>query len=183
VIDDHFDLEMNGQGYLALTSDSSTIYMQSRNNGGIFKISPIGERIYITVDSLHPIQWQSSGICYLNDKDSLLLLYRNLSHLTEYRARTVSKFSPSLSGSDVTFEIGFIDTTYHGVWAITHKDSTFYMLGVDTLLQDKLIITDCHFNVTGIEDIPDSTVVGLCFKNDDLYLSYRSRRIEKWAGY
>jgi hypothetical protein len=181
--DDSYDLEMNGQGYFAMTSDGTDIYLQSRNNGGIFRVSTIGERIYVTTDSVSPEEWQSSGICYLSEKDSLLLLYRNLSDRTEYRARTVSKTALLPAGTDLTFHIGFIDTTYFGIWAISVKDSAFYMLGVDTLLQDKLIITDLQFNVTATEDIPDSTVVGLCFKADELYLSYRRRHIAGWQVY
>ncbi|MBU0713646.1 hypothetical protein KJ762_14115 [bacterium] len=182
-VDDAFELGMNGQGYLAMTGDGSDIYMQSRSNGAIIKSSLIGERAYMKWDSVDVGKWFSSGICYLPDRDSLLLLYRNLDSRTEYRARTVSKSAPHESGSDRSFSVDFIDTTYHGIWAITYKDSAFYMLGVDTLYQDKLIIADFQFDIVSVEDIADSTVVGLCFKGDDLYLSYRPRRIEMWGSY
>ena len=184
-VDDSFDLDMNGQGYLAMTTDGSDIYMQSRSNGAVIKSSLIGERAYIKWDTLDASRWLQSGICYLPEKDSMLLLYRDLENLTEYRARTVSKTAPQESGSDLSFSVDFIDTTYHGIWALTYKDSAFYMLGIDTLFQDKLLITDHRFNLNSVVDIPDSTVVGLCFKDDDLYLSYRDRRIdriEKWGS-
>jgi len=182
-VNDAFELGMNGQGYLAMTSDGSDIYMQSRSNGGIIRSSPIGERAYMKWDSVDVKKWWAGGICYLPEKDSLLLLYRNLDNKTRYRARTVSKTVPHESGSDRSFSVDFIDTTCHGIWAIAYKDSAFYMLGVDTLLQDKLMITDCQFNIVSVEDISDSTVVGLCFKGDDLYLSYRPRRIEMWGSF
>ena len=182
-VDDSFDLGMNGQGYLAMTSDGSDIYMQSRSNGAIIKSSLIGERAYMKWDTVDVAKWFASGICYLPEKDSLLLLYRNLDNQTEYRARTVSKSAPHASGSDRSFNVDFIDTTYHGIWAISYKDSAYYMLGVDTLIQDKLIITDNQFSIVSVEDISDSTVVGLCFKDNDLYLSYRPRRIEMWGSY
>ena len=182
-VDDSFDLGMNGQGYLAMTSDGSDIYMQSRSNGAIIKSSLIGERAYMKWDTIGVEKWYASGICYLPEKDSLLLLYRNLDNRTEYWARTVSKSAPHASGSDRSFNVDFIDTTYHGIWAISYKDSAYYMLGVDTLIQDKLIITDNQFSIVSVEDISDSTVVGLCFKDNDLYLSYRPRRIEMWGSY
>ena len=182
-VDDSFDLGMNGQGYLAMTSDGSDIYMQSRSNGAIIKSSLICERAYMKWDTVDVAKWFASGICYLPEKDSLLLLYRNLDNRTEYWARTVSKSAPHASGSDRSFNVDFIDTTYHGIWAISYKDSAYYMLGVDTLIQDKLIITDNQFSIVSVEDISDSTVVGLCFKDNDLYLSYRPRRIEMWASY
>ena len=182
-VDDSFDLGMNGQGYLAMTSDGSDIYMQSRSNGAIIKSSLIGERAYMKWDTVDVAKWFASGICYLPEKDSLLLLYRNLDNRTEYWARTVLKSAPHASGSDRSFNVDFIDTTYHGIWAISYKDSAYYMLGVDTLIQDKLIITDNQFSIVSVEDISDSTVVGLCFKDNDLYLSYRPRRIEMWGSY
>jgi len=36
---------------------------------------------------------------------------------------------------------------------------------------------------TFYNDIADSTMVGLCIKDDDLYFSYRSRRIEQYGSY
>lgn len=182
-VDDAYDLEMNGQGFLAMTTDGIDIYLQSRNNGGIIKSSLIGERAYMRWDSLDASHWMSSGICYLPQKDSLLLLYRNLDRRNVYRARTVSKTQPHIAGSDRLFSLDLIDTTYHGIWAIAQKDARFYMLGLDTLYEDKLIITDNDFQVVAVEDIADSTVVGLCFKDDDLYFSYRPRRIEQHGNY
>ena len=57
------------------------------------------------------------------------------------------------------------------------------MLGADTTQTDILIITNNSFEVTALDTIPDSTVVGLCFKDNDLFLSYRNRKIEKWKRY
>lgn len=182
-VDDAFDLSLNGQGFLAMTTDGVDIYLQSRNNGGIIKSSLIGERAYMRWDSLDASHWMASGICYLPQKDSLLLLYRNLNRKKEYRARTVSKTRPHIAGSERLFSLDFIDTTSHGIWAIAYKDTWFYMLGLDTLYEDKLIITDEDFQVITVEDIVDSTVVGLCFKDDDLYFSYRPRRIEQYGSY
>ena len=41
------------------------------------------------------------------------------------------------------------------------------------------IITNNTFQITSLDTIPDSTVVSLCFKGNDLYLSYRNRRIAR----
>ena len=57
------------------------------------------------------------------------------------------------------------------------------MLGLDTTHNDIIIITNNTFQITSLDTIPDSTVVGLCFKENDLFLSYRNRRIEKWKTY
>ena len=118
-----------------------------------------------------------------NDNDSLISLYRNLDTLTQYRARTISQDLSFSTSSDITFNLDFIDTTYHGVYAIEYNDSHFYMLGLDTTHNDIIIITNNTFQITSLDTIPDSTVVGLCFKGNDLFLSYRNRRIEKWKTY
>lgn len=179
---DKYDLEMNGQGYLAITNDGDDLYLQSRNFSFIVKTSPVGEKAYIRSDTVNFV-WQASGICYIDDIDSLLILYKNSEIRNQYRARIVDKDLIYPVSRDIMFEWDFIDTTYYGAYAIAYKDNNFYLLGVDTSLTDILIVTDYDFNVISTENIPDSTVVGLCFKDDDLYFSYRDRRIEKWKSY
>ena len=182
-IDDAFDLGLNGQGYLAITNDGTDVYLQSMYTSSIIKCSLIGERIYMQWDGLSDPQWQASGICYKKLDDSLLVLYKNLKNPIEYRAITVSKQNPYNSGSDIRFELGSVDMTDPGIYALDHKDSSFYMLGVNSLHKDILVITDYNFNVISTEEIPDSTVTGLCFKENDLYLGYRNRMIEYWNRY
>ena len=122
--------------------------------------------------------WQSSGIAYDSDKDSLILFYRNLDKRTQYRARTVDKYNILELEDYVTFTIENVDTTYHEIYAATYHDYFFYFLGVDTFHNDILIQTDYSYNVLSTEQIEDSTVVGLGFRYGNLYLSYRDRRIE-----
>jgi hypothetical protein len=182
-IDDVFDLGMNGQGYLAITNDGTDVYLQSMLTSSIIKCSLIGERIYMQWDGLSDSQWQASGLCYKSLDDSLLVLYKNVRNPIQYRALTVSKQNPSYSGSDIIFELGSVDSIACRIYAMDYKDSSFYMLGVNSLNKDILVITDYNFNVNNVEEIPDSTVTGLCFKENDLYLSYRNRIIERWNSY
>ena len=182
-IDDAFDLGMNGQGYLAITNDGTDVYLQSIQTSSIIKCSLIGERIYMQWDGLSEPEWQGSGLCYKKLDDSLLVLYRNLKNPIEYRAITVSKQNPYNTGSDIKFSLGSIDSTNCRIYAVDYKDSSFYMLGVNSSDKDILIITDNYFNVNSVEEIPDSTVTGLCFNENDLYLSYRDRIIKKWNSY
>ena len=179
---DNFDLGLNGQGYFAITNDSLNLYLQSKRMSTIYSVSTIGEKLYISSDSIS-LAWQPSGISYIDEKDSLLLLYKNLNSPKEYRARIVDKMHPFLNGLDKTFSFGFIDTTYHGIYAIDNYESSFFLLGVDSSNQDILIRTDYDFQVTSIDTIADSTVVGLCFEQNDLYFSYRDKRIELWRTY
>ena len=179
-LDNSYDLNMNGQGYLAIANNGIDIFLQSRKSHLLIKCSVVGEFAITTMDTIDT-NWQPCGLTFSND--SLISLYRNLDTLTQYRARNISQDLSFSSSSDIRFNLDFIDTTYHGVYAIEYNDSHFYMLGLDTTYNDIIIITNNNFQITSIDTIPDSTVVGLSFKGNDLFLSYRNRRIEKWKTY
>ncbi len=179
---DNFDLGINGQGYLAITTDNQNLYLQSRRMFTIFCSSPLGELLYVSSDSIS-YSWQPSGICYIDEKDSLLLLYKNLNSPKQYRARIVDKLHPYLSGLDKTFSFDFIDTTDHGIYALDYYESSYFLLGVDSAKQDVLIRTNNDFEITSIDTIADSTVSGLSFEQNNLYFSYSDRRIELWRSY
>jgi hypothetical protein len=176
VVDDAYDLGMNGQGYLAMTNNGRDIYLQSRNFNWVIKCSPVGELVYILSDTLSP-NWSAGGICYRDDLDSLVLFYRNTDKPRQYRVRTVSTADPSEASRDLTVEFNVLNESV-GLYAADYYNSNFYLLGVDSTGADLLIVTDADLNVTATDTISDSTVVGLCHKDDKLYLSYRDRRIE-----
>ena len=181
-LDDSYDLNMNGQGYLAIANDGIDLFLQSKESYLIIKSSPIGEFAITTIDTIDT-NWQPCGLTFNKENDSLISLYRNLDAITQYRARTTSKDLSFTTSSDVTFNLDFIDTTYHGIYAMEYKDANFYFLGVDTTYNDIIIITNNMFEVTAIDTIPDSTVVGFCFKGNDLFLSYRNKIVERWKTY
>ena len=181
-IDNSYDLNMNGQRYLAITNNGLDLFLQSRETHIIIKCSAIGEFANTTIDTINT-NWQPCGLTFNSENDSIITLYRNLDTLSQYRARTISQDLTFSTSRDIIFNLDFIDTTYHGVYAIEYKDLHFYMLGADTTHNDIIIITNNTFQVTALDTIPDTTVVGLCFKENDLFLSYRNRRIEKWKTY
>ena len=175
-LEDSYDLSMNGQGYLAITNDGNDLYLQSRETKAIFKVSSVGERDFKKIDTIQT-NWQPSGIAYNNDKDSLITLYRNLDDLNEYRMRTISK-DIEHSGSDITFNLDMINTSYSGVYAIEYYNSKMYFLGVDTSGTD--ILLSFQNNIFNIEaSIADSTIVGICQTGTGgIWGSFRDRRFE-----
>ena len=181
-IDGSFDLDMNGQGYIAITNDGEDLYLQSRNTSLLISCSPIAQQAYSGMDDI-ATNWQPSGLAYDGDKDSLLALYRNREDRSQYRLRTLSKSRELNSGGDAYFSLDFIDQGYSGIYALEYFNQSFYMLAVDTTQTDALIILDQAFQVQQIESILDSTVVGLCFNGNELFFSYRDKRIEKWNSY
>lgn len=178
-LDNNYELNMNGQGYFTITTDGTDLFLHSRRTHLIVSCSSIGEKAFTRWDGLEN-EWYPSGISYDTEKDSLLTLYRNNEQPNQYRLRTIAAEFGLAVGSDTRFILDFMDTTAHGVYAMEYHDSTFYMLGVDTSQTDVLVILDQAFQVSQLETIADSTVVGLCFRGDDLFLSYRDKRIEKW---
>jgi len=43
ILEDRYDLGMNGQGYFAITNDGENLFLQSRSTGSVLKLSPVGE--------------------------------------------------------------------------------------------------------------------------------------------
>jgi len=181
-LDDHFDLDMNGQGYLAICSDGTDIYLQSRATDLIIKCSSVGEKAFTRYDEIQS-HWHPAGISYDINKDSLLVLYRNSQQVENYRLRTIDPELEGPASADQAFSLDLAGTGYYGVYALAVHSSGFYMLGVDTSATDILITANRELTIFQQEIISDSTVVGLCFREDELFLSYRDRRIEYWASY
>ena len=176
---DRFDLEMNGQGYFGMTTDGQNLFLQSMDTWNLLGVSPVGERIYLTADTVND-NWRPSGIAYLDDLDSLAVLYRNFQQTDQYRLRVLSKTIDQTASRDTVFELTNVDTDYYGIYSMAYHNSEFYLLGVDLNGQDVLLTSGWNFAPTQVYPLADSTVVGLCFKYNDLYLSYRNRRIEEF---
>tara|TARA_Y100000758_G_scaffold260100_1_gene197964 strand:+ start:395 stop:586 length:192 start_codon:yes stop_codon:yes gene_type:complete len=63
---------MNGQENFSITNDGKNLFLQSRSTSGVLKLSSVGEWGFFKIDSVAS-NWQSSGIAYDSDKDSLIL--------------------------------------------------------------------------------------------------------------
>jgi len=178
-MDNHFDLGLNGQGYLAITNDGEELYLQSRKTSLLFKYSTIGQQAFYSLDNID-YNWQPSGITYLSETDSLMVLYRSSEDNSQFKARRLSK-DFLFNDYEISFMYDFISHDIDkGIYAIENKNLNFYILGVDTSSIDILITTNQFFEVITLDTIPNSNVVGLCIKNDQLFLSYRDKRIQKW---
>ena len=184
LLEDSYDLMINGQGYLAITNDGQNIFLQSKETKLVFKVSTIGEKDWIKTDSIS-LNWQPSGIAYNLENDSLTTLYRNLDNLNEYRLRTLSKDFEQPASRDIIFNILIADKSYNGMYAIEYYNSKLYILGVDTTGTD--ILMRLNDNELFLElSLEDSLIVGISkIQNssgsfdDGLYGSFRNKRFEK----
>ena len=104
--DNIYDLNMNGQGYIAITNNGLDLFLQSKESHLLIKCSAIGEFAIMTMDTIDT-NWQPCGLTFNNDDDSLISLYRNLDTLTQYRARTISQDLSFSTSSDITFNLDF----------------------------------------------------------------------------
>ncbi len=181
-LSDRYALEINGQGYMAITNDGSNLFLQSHDTQLIMKYSSVGERGFLGYDELST-SWLPAGLAYNPDTDSLLTLHRNSQNLNEFRLRSISKDSLDKPSRDEIFQLEFMERAYHGVYAMEYHDSLFYILGVDSIHQDLLLILDNSLSLVSMDTLSDTSVVGLCFKNSDLFLSHADKRIEWFATY
>ncbi len=212
-IEDAFDLEMNGQGYLAITNDGTNLYLQSHNDTYILKVSPVGERFYMHwmefsdtyIDENGNDQWDDgetlivdynengfwdygndewvgSGITYIDEEDSLFVLYQNI---YDHRKLLGRKVNPnSLQVGSISFsEWNILDST-NSIFAMEYVNlpeyslSKFYYLAQDTTGTVILLTTDSIDLNFSVVDIDAGSALGMGWdKNCSLFFSYPDRLI------
>ena len=182
VITNRFSLGLNGHGYIALATDNSDLFMQSRSTGYLMKTSFTGEIGIFRSDSIST-KWIPSGVAYNSDNDSLIFLYRD-SHLnSRYRLRELSKDLSDVSKRDRFFTLLDIDTTNHGALSISYNSPNLYILAWDG--EEDVIISmnyeDLTYNST--EALGDSTVVGIEVTDESIFISKRDRMITKYRDF
>ena len=172
-----FSLGLNGQGYFALASDGSDIFMHSRQSHIIFKVSPVGEIGYLKTDSVST-DWLPSGITQNSLNDSLIVLYRDSHNNSSYRLRELSKSIDESSNSDRTFTLSGVDSTT-GAISISFKNPNLYILAWDGTEDVLLTLDYVNLTVSSTESLNDSIFVGVDATADAIYLSKRDRSIVK----
>lgn len=181
LLDDKFELEINGQGYLTMTNDGTNLFLQSRSTQLIFQISKIGEIGFFKYDDSLSTNWLPSGVSYDSLSDSLIFLYRNQHDNNSYLLKLTSKSISGNSSRSEVFVLNNIDTASHGVYAIEYANPNLYLLAVNDNQEDVLITMDYEtLSLLSAEIISDSTVVGLSVFENSIYFGYRDKRIQKY---
>lgn len=180
-LDDKFELDINGQGYLTMTNDGTNLFLQSRSTQLIFQTSQIGEVGFFKYDDSLSTNWLPSGISYDSSSDSLIFLYRNQMVNNSYLLKLTSKTISGNSTRSEVFELNNIDTVLHGVYAMEYANPNLYLLAVNHNQEDVLITLDYQsLSLQSTETISDSTVVGLSVFENSIYFGYRDRRVQKY---
>ena len=182
VVKNRFSLGLNGQGYLALATDDSYLFMQSRATGSLLKTSFTGEIGIFKNDTISS-KWIPSGVAYNSENDSLIFLYRDSHSNSRYRLRELSKNLSDISKKDRFFTLLDIDTTVHGALSISYNPPNLYILAWDG--SEDIIVSmnyaDLTYNST--EYLGDSTIVGIEVTDESIFISKRERVITKYRDF
>lgn len=171
-----FDLGLNGVGYLAATADRSAIYLQARDSGLLFKVTPVGEIAWTRGDTYADGQHQACGLAYRADLDSFVTLYHEPG-TANYTAR---HHGPDFTGAADPLPARAFDTfdPDTGVRAIAWHDGWLWALGRNAAGDAVVQGFADDGGVTRYLTLSDSTACGLAPTDDGLRIAYPDRRFE-----
>jgi len=172
--EDRFDLGLNGQGYLAACTDGRSLYLQARDTGQIFAVSPVGEVAWTRADPFVGSHALACGIAWRADVDSFVVVYRDPG-TTTYLTR---QYGPDFAGESspaAAVDLDLFDPAT-GVRAVTWLDGWLWALGLDQDGQAVVQGFDRAGNVTRFFTLSDSTACGLTAVADTLLVAYPDRR-------
>ena len=189
---DRFELELNGQGYLAAANDGTNLYFQPRFTDYILKMTPLGELFWFRSDRFEDndkdstfMFWRGRGIAWAGT--NLVVLYRHKNDSMLYRVRYLHLNNDTLQTiSDTTVTWNHLND--NGAFAMEYYPGTahdpdskgFYILATDISNQSILFWVDIYFQNIAILDTIEENPMGFAMDETlDIYLSYPDRRIEK----
>jgi hypothetical protein len=171
-----FDLGLNGVGYLAATADAAAIYLQARDSGQLFKVTPVGELAWTRGDPYADARHLACGLAYRADLDSFVTLYHEpgtANYITRHHGLDFAGAAPPLPTRTLdTFDPGT------GIRAIAWHDGWMWALGRSTAGEAVVQGFRDDGGVTRFITLPDSTACGLAPAADGLRVAYPDRRFE-----
>ena len=183
---DRFELNMNGQGYLAAANDGMNLYFQPRFTDYILKMTSLGEIFWYLPDRLFDndidstfMFWQGRGIAWADT--NLVVLYRHKNDSMLYRGRYLHLNNDTLQTiSDTTVTWNHLNDSGAFSLGYNPEKKGFLVLATNSLNQSILFEVDNYFQNIVILDTLEGTPMGVTLDaNLDIYLSYPDRRIEK----
>jgi len=184
-----FDLELNGQGYLASANDGINLYFQPRYTDYILKISPVGDIFWFKSDYFPEntadttttfMHWGGRGITWADT--NLVVLYHHKKDSTLYRWRylTVENDFSTVKDTVVIWE----HLNNSGVFALDYDPikEEFLLAATDSTnnyilftVNNKLEYDNSYY------EIPDSALGITVDDNSKIYLSLPDRKIEEFT--
>ena len=184
---DRFELDMNGQGYLAVANDGTNLFFQPRFTDYILKMTPLGEIFWYLPDRFVDndndttfMFWTGRGLVWADT--NLVALYRHKDDSTLYKWRylTVDNYFSTVKDTVVVWE----HLNNSGVFALDYDPITkeFLVAATDSTNNNILFSVSSELEYdNSYFDIPDSTL-GITFGNNSkIYLSLPDRKIEEFT--
>ena len=184
---DRFELDMNGQGYLAAANDGTNLYFQPRFTDYIIKITPVGELFWFRSDNFAEnssdsilMNWRGRG---LTTKDNTLVaLYRHKDDSTLYKWRYLAENDGFTTIKDTVVVWSHLNN--NGVFALDYDPSKmeFLLLATDSTNNNILFTVNSELEYdNSYYNIPDSALGIAIAGNSKIYLSLPDRRIEEFT--
>ena len=184
-----FDLELNGQGYLASANDESNLYFQPRYTDYILKISPVGDTFWIKSDYFPEntadttttfMYWGGRGITWADN--NLVALYRHKDDSTLYKWRYLAVDNDFSTVKDTVVVWEHLNNS--GVFALDYDPikEEFLLAATDRTnnyilftVNNKLEYDNSYY------EIPGSALGITVDDNSKIYLSLPDRKIEEFT--
>ena len=186
---DRFEMDLNGQGYLAATNDGTNLYFQPRFTDYILKMTPLGELFWYqsdyfldnTADTTSTfLYWSGRGITWADT--NLVVLYGHKEDSTLYRWRFLTIDNDFITVKDIVVVWGHLNKT--GVFALDYDPikEEFLLAATDSTNNYVLFTVNSELEYdNSYYDIPGSAL-GIAVAGDSkIYLSLPDRRIEEFT--
>ena len=160
---DRYDVAMNSQGYIALTSDGHSIYgLCSTIPGFLVKWNSVGEILDQRVFSW-PKGWSSGGVVYdLTTKQLSMILYTTTDSVITTKVWVVAD-STLLPENSHVIDMGFA----RPISATLDSSNNLYILGEKSQGQ-RLIRKFSDYSLAAEYDLTDSTLNGITWLDTSL---------------
>ena len=182
-----FEMNLNGQGYMAVTDDGTNLFFQPRFTDYIIKITPVGELFWFRSDNFAEnssdsilMNWRGRG---LTTKDNTLVaLYRHKDDSTLYKWRYLAENDGFTTIKDTVVVWSHLNN--NGVFALDYDPSKmeFLLLATDSTNNNILFTVNSELEYdNSYYNIPDSALGIAIAGNSKIYLSLPDRRIEEFT--
>ncbi|TKJ41650.1 hypothetical protein CEE37_03525 [candidate division LCP-89 bacterium B3_LCP] len=166
-----YDLQMNGQGYISISSGDGDLFLFCQTTGLLLRVTPFGEYLATNWPGSAFIGWQAGGILSLPGDEYCVLLWKDDGHIKICSLDPVTLELEDDNSIQVPDRFAF-----RSVCANVQFDS-LYVLCSDQNGADYVEIFDQGWVLLDEITLTDSLVAGISYYNGDIWVSTEDRRI------
>jgi len=184
---DRFEMNLNGQSYMATTNDGENLFFQPRFTDFIIKITPVGELFWFRSDNFDDndtdstfMFWRGRGLAWADT--NLVVLYRHKDDSTLYRWRFLNVENNFSTVKDTVVIWEHLNNS--GVFALDYDPlkEEFLLAATDSTNNYILFTVNSELEYdNSYYAIPDSTLGITLDNNSKIYISLPNRKIEEFT--